>query len=132
MYNPDNITRISRLAFPEYDDSSSEAVNEMASVAGHMHKIHAHNEGNLTSRGRTFGANLMKHDVYHVDFVTHHHTFSLLLGDGKTRVHGHVRRYLPMHEDSIGRMDVGRRRPRAMIVLTRAMGGERFYSSVLK
>jgi hypothetical protein len=27
---------------------------------------------------------------------------------------------------------VGRRRPRAMILLTRAMGGERFYASVLK
>jgi len=89
-------------------------------------------EGRLSSRGRTFGANLMKYDVYHVDFVVHHHTFSILLSDGKTRVHGHVRRYLPTHEDSVSRMDVGRRRPRAMILLTRAMGGERFYSSVLK
>lgn len=86
----------------------------------------------LTSRGRTFGAHLMKHDVYHVDFVVHHHTFSLVLADGKTRVHGHVRRYLPTHVDSVSRMDVGRRRPRAMVLLTRAMGGERFYSSVLK
>jgi len=119
MYNPDNLTRLSQFAFPEYDDTSPYAVQEMYGKL-------------LSSRGRTFGAHLMKHDVYHVDFVMHHHTFSLLLSDGKTRVHGHVRRYLPTHEDSKSRMDVGRRRPRAMIIMTRAMGGERFYSSVLK
>ena len=89
-------------------------------------------DGKLSSRGRTFGANLMKHDVYHVDFITHHHTFALVLSDGKTRVFGHVRRYLPSHVDSPMRVDIGRRRPRCMVLLTRAMGGERFYSSILK
>lgn len=122
MYTPENITRLSRFAFPEYDDTSPDAQQELAAIRQKL----------LTSRGRTFGAHLMKHDVYHVDFVVHHHTFSLLLSDGKTRVHGHVRRYLPPHVDSVSRMDVGRRRPRAMILLTRAMGGERFFSSVLK
>jgi len=89
-------------------------------------------DGKLSSRGRTFGANLMKHDVYHVDFITHHHTFALVLSDGKTRIFGHVRRYLPSHVDSPMRVDIGRRRPRCMVLLTRAMGGERFYSSILK
>jgi hypothetical protein len=120
MYNPDNISRISRFAFPEYD-----AVTQTQQLASEQ-------EGLLTSRGRTFGANLSKHDIYSVDFVVHHHTFSLLLSDGRTRVHGHVRRYLPQHSDSPARTDVGRRRPRAMILLTRAIGGERFYSSLLK
>ena len=86
----------------------------------------------LTSGGRTFVANLTKHDVYQLDFIVHHHTFSMLLSDGRTRVHGHVRRYLPTHNDALARTNVGRRRPRAMVVLTRALGGERFYSSLLK
>lgn len=124
MMTPDNITRLSRFAFPEYDDTSPDAVEELTALR-HDGKL-------LTSRGRAVGAHLMKHDVYHVDFVCHHHTFSLLLSDGKTRVHGHVRRYLPTHTDSLVRMDVGRRRPRAMVLLTRAIGGERFYSTVLK
>ena len=119
MYNPDNITRLSKLAFPEYDIDVESDV-----VTGGM--------GKLSSKGRTFGANLMKYDVYQLDFCTCHHTFALLLNDGKTRVFGHVRRYLPRHVDSVTRMDVGRRRPRVMILLTRAMGGERFYSSILK
>lgn len=118
MYSPDNISRISRFAFPEYD-----AVKSTQQLAS---------EQELTSRGRTFGANLSKYDIYTVDFVAHHHTFSLLLSDGRTRVHGHVRRYLPPHSDCALRTDVGRRRPRAMILLTRAMGCERFYSSLLK
>ena len=120
MYDPGNMSRISRFAFPEYD-----AVNQTQQLASEQ-------EGLLTSRGRTFGANLSKHDVYSVDFVVHHHTFSLLLSDERTRVHGHVRRYLPQHSDSSARTDVGRRRPRAMILLTRAIGGERFYTSLLK
>ena len=117
MCKPDNISRISRFAFPEYEVSQSQQ-NEQ--------------EGLLTSRGRTFRANLSKYDIYSVDFVVHHHTFSMLLSDGQTRVHGHVRRYLPQHPDSSARSDVGRRRPRAMILLTRAIGGERFYTSLLK
>ena len=125
MYDADNITRLSRFAFPEYDESSPEAAQELAAWREEAGRL-------VTSRGRTFGAHLTRHDVYHVDFVVQHHTFSILLSDGKTRVHGHVRRYLPTHEDSTSRMDVGRRRPRAMVLMTRAMGGERFYSSVLK
>ncbi len=120
MCNPDNISRLTRFAFPEYD-----AVAQTQQLASEQ-------EGMLTSRGRTFGANLSKYDIYSIDFVAHHHTFSLLLSDGRTRVHGHVRRYLPQHSDSSGRLDIGRRRPRAMLLLTRAIGGERFYTTLLK
>ena len=120
MLSPTNISTIFRFAFPEHD-----AVNPTQQLASEQ-------EGLLTSRGRTFGANLSKHDIYSVDFVSHHHTFSLLLSDERTRVHAHVRRYLPPHSDSSVRTDVGRRRPRAMILLTRAIGGERFYISLLK
>ncbi|KAL7548414.1 hypothetical protein ACHAWF_011705 [Thalassiosira exigua] len=119
MCNPDNVARLSRLAFPEHDDHHGDSALQ-------------ERREKLTSAGRTFGAHLTRHDVYHVDFSVHHHTFALLLSDGTTRVHGHARRYLPAHGDSASRMDVGRRRPRAMILLTRAVGGERFYSSVLK
>ena len=106
----------------------------LSSLSKHRHNSRGDRggDGKLSSRGRTFGANLMKHDVYHVDFITHHHTFALVLSDGKTRVFGHVRRYLPSHVDSPMRVDIGRRRPRCMVLLTRAMGGERFYSSILK
>ena len=121
MCNPDNVTRLSRFAFPEHDESSLKEQEETTT-----------NETINFSRGRTIGANLTKHDVYLVDFVVHHHTFSILLSDGKTRVHGHVRRYLPPHSDALSRTDVGRRRPRAMVLLTRTIGGERFYASVLK
>ena len=123
LFLPDNFTRLSQFAFPEYDDSSSKNKADDEHTVG---------DGKLSSRGRTFGANLMKYDVYHVDFISSYHTFAILLSDGKTRVFGHVRRYLPTHVDSAIRMDVGRRRPRVLIILTRAMGGEQFYSSVLK
>eukprot|EP00804_Cyclotella_cryptica_P019971 CCRYP_007890-RA/>CCRYP_007890-RA protein AED:0.06 eAED:0.06 QI:175/0.87/0.77/1/1/1/9/101/1035 len=123
MCNPENIARLSKFAFPEHDDSQDHVV---------LSRDSRKRLSFLTSRGRTFHANLTKYDVYQLDFIAHHHTFSMLLSDGKTRVHCHVRRYLPRHEDAWLRTDVGRRRPRAMVILTRAIGGERFYSSLLK
>jgi len=101
MYDPDNVLRLSRFAFPGYDESG-------ASEASYR----ARQRGGVTSRGQSVGANLTRHDVYLVDFGACHHTFSLLLADGRTRVHGHVRRYLPPHADAVGRADVGRRQPR--------------------
>lgn len=129
MYTPENIARISKLAFPEFDETHN---SSSSSSGGAQDDPAARRQSWLTSGGRTFGANLSKHDVYLVDFIAVHHTSSILLSDRKTRVHGHVRRYLPPHGDAVSRTDVGRRRPRAMVLLTRAMGGERFYASVLK
>lgn len=48
------------------------------------------------------------------------------------RVYGHVRRYYPHHNIAKARMDVGRRSERAMVILTRASGGNHFYNSLLK
>ncbi len=60
-----------------------------------------------------------------------HHGFSLLLDSG-LRINAHVLRYLPIHPGVKNRLDVARRAERAMIIITRALGGERFYSSLLK
>ena len=48
------------------------------------------------------------------------------------RVYGHVRRYFPHHNLAQSRIDVGRRSERAMVILTRALGGNAFYNSLLK
>jgi hypothetical protein len=144
---PDSIFRLSRLAFPEYDDRDRGGGAQSQSLQHQQQQQQSGGAGGvgvgggggtttkagaLTSRGLALGANLTGNDLYLVDFAPHHHTFSLLLSDGTTRVHGHVRRYLPPHADSHSRADVGRRGPRAMVLLTRAVGGERFYASVLK
>mmetsp|Transcript_13871 Transcript_13871/g.19862 ORF Transcript_13871/g.19862 Transcript_13871/m.19862 type:complete len:873 (+) Transcript_13871:103-2721(+) len=108
-----NISRIARFAFPDHDDqthASSKAKN---------------NE--LLSASQT----LNRYDMYLYSFTASHHTFSIQIDDG-TRVHGHVRRYLPLRSDVKTRADVGRRGSRAMILLTRVTGGERFYATVLK
>ena len=61
-----------------------------------------------------------------------YHVFCHKLTDG-TVMHGHVRRYLPFHEQVGGRRDVGRRGVRALVILTRNPGGgNRLYSGLLK
>jgi len=65
------------------------------------------------------------------------HTFLHRLNDG-TVVHGHVRRYLPSSSSSLlsnsrRRRDIGRRCPRALVILTRTSGGgSRIYNALLK
>jgi len=59
------------------------------------------------------------------------HSFALQLPAGD-RLYGHVRRYQPHHSVAKKRIDVGRRSLRAMFILTRASGGEKFYAAVLK
>lgn len=58
-------------------------------------------------------------------------TFSLQLSNG-LRLHGHVRRSLPVHPLADGRYDVGRRSERAWVLLTRATGADLLYTAVLK
>jgi hypothetical protein len=55
-------------------------------------------------------------------------TFTLQLQSG-TRLHGHVRRYLPL---MVSRYDVGRRPERALVLLTRAGGADLLYAALLK
>lgn len=63
------------------------------------------------------------------------HTFLHRLNDG-TVVHGYVRRYLPpssLISNSSRRRDIGRRGPRALVILTRTSGGgSRIYNALLK
>ena len=48
------------------------------------------------------------------------------------RVHAHVLRYLPAHSDVHSRYDVARRSERAMVLMTRSVGGTNFYATLLK
>jgi hypothetical protein len=65
-------------------------------------------------------------------FRSERHTFSLTLSDGETKLYGHTLRYLPHHKDSKARWDVGRRGVRALVLLTRAVGGDGYYTAILK
>ena len=191
LRDPEFLQRLSRLAFPEYDDAAvhhhpnavrgghratavaAANANSMngdgivpnignaassrwgsaigrggVGSVGNNHSIANNaNTTTLTSHGMSLGTNLSCHDVYLVDFSPGHHTLSITLGGGgggghrgdgdddddvPIRMHGHVRRYLPRHADARTRLDIGRRRPRVMILLTRATGGEGFYNSLLK
>lgn len=56
-------------------------------------------------------------------------TFTLQLQSG-SRVHGHVRRFLP--DGAAGRFDVGRRPERALVILTRISGADLLFTAILK
>lgn len=75
---------------------------------------------------------LNKLDVYLLGFKSERHTFSVLLQDGETRLYGHTLRYLPCHRNSKARADTGRRGVRAIVILTRATGGDQFYTALLR
>jgi hypothetical protein len=60
-----------------------------------------------------------------------HFTFSMQLQSG-TRLHGHVRRYLPPNLQAPTRYDVGRRGERALVLLTRCAGADTLYAAILK
>lgn len=86
----------------------------------------------LQNQGGPGSGRLNALDVYVLGQTSERHTFSVLLSDGETRLHGHCLRYLPPHSEAKGRVDIGRRGVRAMILLTRAAGGDRFFTGVLK
>lgn len=71
---------------------------------------------------------LNRYDVYTTKGFQHH-SFSLQLSSGE-RVIGHVRRCLPSRV--AGRIDVGRRSLRALVLLTRATGGDTVFAGMLK
>lgn len=156
LFDPSNISRIARFAFPEHDDelhaaeiaeqqqqqqqqmasSGRSTLTGMASRADSAYDTsdaNSYDEADtvLSASAVPSSANLNRYDMYLKSFRPQCHTFTLQLADG-TRIHGHVRRYLPTHTHSEGRSDVGRRGARAMVLLTRATGGERFYSALLK
>lgn len=101
-----NLSRIGRFAFPEFDDAISQGIPRDIEV-------------------NRFSQYAMQPKAFQ------QFTFSLQLQSG-VRVHGHVRRYLPMHPGTKIRYDVGRRGERALVLLTRANGGDLVYSAILK
>lgn len=101
-----SLSRISRFAFPEFDDALAQRVRRDSML---------NRFSQYTMQPKSF----------------QHFTFSLQLQSG-VRTHGHVRRYHPIHPGVKTRYDVGRRGERALVLLTRANGGDLVYSAVLK
>jgi hypothetical protein len=100
------INQIARFSFPEYDDTSGQKIPR--------------------------GPGLNRFSKYAMQPKSfQHYTFSMQLQSG-VRVHGHVRRYLPVHPVAKTRYDVGRRGERALVLLTRSSGGDLVYSAILK
>ena len=102
----ESIPRIVQFAFPEYDDSVDQRIPRDAAL-------------------NRFSQYAMQPKSFQ------NYTFSLQLRSG-VRVHGFVRRYLPIHQVVRQRYDVGRRGERALVMLTRYSGGDLLYASVLK
>jgi len=101
-----NVSRISQFAFPDYDDSVDQRIPRDTPL-------------------NRFSQYAMQPKGFQ------NYTFSLQLQSG-VRVHGFVRRYLPVHEVVEHRYDVGRRGERALVMLTRFSGGDLLYASILK
>ena len=101
-----SLSRISRFAFPEFDDALAQRVRRDTTL---------NRFSQYTMQPKSF----------------QHFTFSLQLQNG-VRTHGHVRRYHPIHPAVKTRYDVGRRGERALVLLTRANGGDLVFSAVLK
>lgn len=101
-----SMSRISRFAFPEFDDSISHSIPRDTAL-------------------NRFSLYAMQTKSFQ------NYTFSMQLQSG-VRVHGFVRRYLPIHQVVNHRYDVGRRGERALVILTRFSGGDLIYASILK
>ena len=101
-----NLSRVARFAFPEFDDAMATSVPRDTIV-------------------NQFSQYAMQPKGFQ------HYTFSLQLQTG-VRLHGHVRRYHPIHADAKSRYDIGRRGERALVVLTRNSGSDLVYSAILK
>ena len=101
-----NLSRIGRFAFPEFDDGTSQSVPRETAM-------------------NRFSQYAMQPKTFM------HYTFSLQLQSG-VRIHGHVRRYHPIHPDVKSRYDIGRRGERALVIMTRTNGGDLVYSAILK
>jgi len=133
VYEPSAIAKLARFAFPEHDDQKHalELQKNISNNERYMKKAQRRKSNNcssVTQAERT----LNKLDIYCFGYKSDRHTFILALSDGITKLYGHTMRYLPNHKLAKKRSDVGRRGVRAMVILTRANGGDRFYTSVLK
>jgi hypothetical protein len=129
LYEPRSILLIERFAFPDYDSETGEYF-ALFTTLQRSHCI-SHNNIILDKECVSLTALLNRYDVNCFQLKSSYFMFSLLLDEG-TRVFAHVLRYLPIHPNVKIKFDIGRRGERAMVLLTRAVGGERFYSTVLK
>lgn len=105
-----NLSRIARFAFPEFDDAAVSAGTSRIPRDTALNRF-----SQYAMQPKTF----------------QNYTFSMQLQSG-VRLHGHVRRYLPVHEIAKHRYDVGRRGERALVIMTRSSGGDLVYAAVLK
>lgn len=101
-----NMSRIAAFAFPEYDDAVSQRIPRDKAL-------------------NRFSQYAMQPKSFQ------NYTFSMQLQSG-VRIHGFVRRYLPVHPVVKHRYDVGRRGERALVILTRYSGGDLVYAAILK
>jgi hypothetical protein len=103
-----NMSRIAAFAFPDYDDA-----------------VAAQQRINKDQALNRYSQYMMQPKGFQ------NYTFSMQLQSG-VRIHGFVRRYLPIHPVVRNRYDVGRRGERALVILTRYSGGDLVYSAILK
>jgi hypothetical protein len=101
-----SMPRIAAFAFPEFDDSVAQRIPRDTAM-------------------NRFSQYAMQPKSFQ------NYTFSLQLQSG-VRIHGFVRRYLPVHQVAKHRHDIGRRGERALVILTRYSGGDLVYAAVLK
>jgi len=133
------LAMVARFCFPEFDDEaharelahksdSSDIPNSGAS----LNKYDVYLQEYFFSNYKNYGNKHRPHTApYSSTFGPSYHSFAMQLSSGD-RVYGHVRRYFPHHPVAKGRIDVGRRGMRAMVILTRANGGEKFYRALFK
>lgn len=110
LLEPNSLRNIVRFAFPNFSDR--------------VHEVQPPPSPHPASAG------LNSHDVYAHSFRHHHFEFSTRCSRGTVR--GHVRTYLPPRTDAASRVDVGRRGPRALVLLTRTEGRGRLFAAVLR
>jgi len=133
------LAMVARFCFPEFDDEAH--MREMAQKSdssdipksgAFLNKYDVYLQEYFFSNYKNYGNKKLPHKPpYSSTFGPSYHCFAMQLSSGD-RVYGHVRRYFPHHSVAKGRVDVGRRGMRAMVILTRANGGEKFYRALFK
>jgi len=130
------LAMVARFCFPEFDDEAHarELVQrpDNSKSSASLNKYDVYLQEYYFSHNKKNGVKSRSHTPpYCNTFGPSYHSFAMQLSSGD-RVYGHVRRYFPHHPVAKGRVDVGRRGLRAMVILTRANGGEKFYRALFK
>ncbi len=154
LYSPTTIAQVTSLAFPEYDEIAERLHHEQ------QQQQHHHDGQGHLSKYDIYQSDFIPHQHSFTIALGSSGGGGSGGGGTNTKVFGHVRHYLPPLSSSTtttaaatpsssstntnpnttttttttssSRIDVGRRKHRAMVVLTRASGGTEFYSSILQ